>query len=359
MRARSPSPASPCQRRERWLVDRGHGLHASTRLAGVGNASSRPRRPAPAATARRSQGADPSARRPGRPPPRDPGPRATPSPCAATNACTASVVVRGEAHARGRSRRRGRTRARSGTSLLPVSPADPALVLQAPRGRAAPGAAPAGAPRAAPAGTGRRRGARAPASGAACSRRPRARRAGRRRARRPRSRGQQALQVVVDDGQRTSRAGRGGSGRSAARHERGQRRRGSCRSAASRPGDRDLGQLLLGARRAGPGSPGACRTSACPASVSPTGRVPRSTSGQPDVHARGATCWLTADWVSPSSSAATGERAVRRRPRSSTRTPAGALLVPLMDPPVSRLDANGLASSSVRAVPRRSRHARR
>src|SRR4051812_29379670 len=46
------------------------------------------------------------------------------------------------------------------------------------------------------------------------------------------------------------------------------------------------------------------RARTCPASVSAIGRVPRSTSRSPVSRSSAATCWLTADWVSPRDPAA-------------------------------------------------------
>ena len=47
-----------------------------------------------------------------------------------------------------------------------------------------------------------------------------------------------------------------------------------------------------------------CRVSACPASVSATGREPRSTTGVPTSRSSAAMCWLTADCVRDNASAA-------------------------------------------------------
>ena len=85
----------------------------------------------------------------------------------------------------------------------------------------------------------------------------------------------------------------------------------------------DLAEFLLGLVQAREHRLG-CASSARPASVRRTGRTPRSTSLVPASRSRAATCWLTADWVNDSASAAAANepraataRSTRRRRGSS------------------------------------------
>src|SRR3954469_1607026 len=91
--------------------------------------------------------------------------------------------------------------------------------------------------------------------------------------------------------------------------------------------------------------PVACRVRAKPASVNWTGRLPRSTRGKPTSRSSAATCWLTADCVRASASAAaeneprvaTSAKARSRRTSSISATYRGVAIVIATD--AGRCDA--------------------
>ena len=95
--------------------------------------------------------------------------------------------------------------------------------------------------------------------------------------------------------------------------------------------------------------PVAWRTRAWPASVSSSGRVPRSITVAPTSRSSAAMCWLTADWVSVSARAAsendrrsaTSERTRRRRTSSISATYRAAVIAIATDGP--RCDARPMA----------------
>ena len=140
---------------------------------------------------------------------------------------------------------------------------------------------------------------------------------------------EQPLQVVVDDGQRHLGMA-APEARERRRHERRERGREAAEAQPRRAGGRRSPRAPARRRRAARRSrsrAGSARGR--PRSARP-GRVPRSTSGSPTSRSSAATCWLTADCVSVSASAA-AENDPRARPRTAPAGGAHPASVRLID----------------------------